>query len=120
MGNYMLERYTRYSNKMDIERIRQMANPNLEIQGLVCLPREIKKYIGCISRYQKKGGRVTYRALIRYKDFYLSKTFNTRAEAEQYIHLTNVRENLLIRNSFTVFAKHWVDQKQFYCFCQRL
>jgi len=92
---------------MDIKRIRQLARGqgiNLAVQGLVCLPWEIKKYTGCITRYQKKGGGFTYVACIRYKDFYLSKTFNTEAEAEQYIHLTNVRESLPIRNSFTVFA----------------
>jgi len=43
-------------------------------------------------------------ALIKHKDFYLSKTFNTEAEAEQYIRETNVRENLPIKNSFTIFA----------------
>jgi len=106
-GNCVLERYTRYSiSKMDIGRIRQLAREqgiNLEIQGLVCLPREIKKYTGYIQRYQRRGG-VSHVARIHYKDFYLSKTFKTEAEAEQYIRLTNVREGLPIRNRFTVFA----------------
>jgi hypothetical protein len=66
------------------------------------LPREIKKYTGSIVRHQNKGGEV-YVALIKHKDFYLSKTFNTRAEAEDTIHLTNVRDGLLTRNRFTVF-----------------
>jgi len=65
--NCVLERYTRYiTSKMDINRIKQLAKEqgiDLEIQGLVCLPREIKKYTGCITRRQKKGG-VTYRACI--------------------------------------------------------
>jgi len=108
MGNYVLERYTRYStSKMDINRIKQLAKEqgiDLEIQGLVCLPWEIKKYIGFITRYQKKGGRVSYMARIQHKDFYCSKSFKTEAEAEQYIHLTNAREGLPIRNSFNVFA----------------
>jgi len=102
----VLERYTRYSNKMDIKRIRQLAKGqgiNLAVQGLVCLPQEIKKYIGFITRYQKKGG-VTYRARIQHKDFYCSKSFKTEAEADLYICETNVREGLPIRNSFTVFA----------------
>jgi len=47
---------------------------------------------------------VTYRALIRYKDFYCSKSFKTDTEADLYICETNVREGLPIRNSFTVFA----------------
>jgi len=103
----VLESYTRYSNKMDIGRIRQLAKEqgiNLAVHGLVCLPREIKKYTGYIQRRQRKGGGATYRALIKNKDFYLSKTFKTEAEAEQYICLTNVRKGLPIRNSFTIFA----------------
>jgi len=91
---------------MDIDRIRQIAKDqgvDLEIQGLVCLPWERKKYTGSITRRQRRGG-VTYRALIRYKDFYCSKSFKTEAEADLYICERNVREGLPIRNSFTVFA----------------
>jgi hypothetical protein len=80
---------------MEIERIRQMAREqgiDLAIHGLVCLPWEIKKNTRSVSRLQKKGGRATYRALIKHKDLYLSKTFKTEAEEEQYICLTNVRE----------------------------
>jgi len=47
---------------------------------------------------------VAYVARIQHKDFYCSKSFKTEAEADQYIRLTNVREGLPIRNSFTVFA----------------
>jgi len=92
---------------MEIETIKQLARErgiDLAVHGLVCLPREIKKYTGCIQMRQKKGGGVTYRARIVHKDLYLSKTFNTEAEAEQYIRETNVREGLPIRNSFTIFA----------------
>jgi len=91
---------------MEINVIKQFAKEqgvDLEIQGLVCLPREIKKYTGSVQMCQRRGG-ATYLACIRYKDFYLSKTFKTEAEAEQYIRLTNVREGLPIKNSFTVFA----------------
>jgi len=90
---------------MDIDRIRQIVREqgvDLKIQGLVCLPREIKKYTGCIIKHQRKGG-VSYEALIRYKDFYCYKSFKTEAKAEQYISLTNVREGLPIKNSFTIF-----------------
>jgi len=76
---------------------------DLEIQGLVCLPWEIKKYTGSVSRYQQKGGGVAYMARIQHKDFKLSKSFGTRAKAEDYICLTNVRENLPIRNQFTIY-----------------
>jgi len=91
---------------MDIERIKQIARErgiDLEIQGLVCLPREIKKYTGSVTRRQKKSG-VSYEVVIKYKEFYLSKSFKTEAEAEDYIRLTNVREGLPIRNRFTIFA----------------
>jgi len=86
---------------MEMEKIRQSAD--LKIQGLVCLPQEIKKYSGSIYSRQRRGG-VSYEALIKHKDFYCSKSFKTEAEADLYIHLTNVREGLPIRNSFTVFA----------------
>jgi hypothetical protein len=92
---------------MEIERIRDMAREqgiDLAVHGLVCLPRELKKYTGNVQRCQRKGGGVTYRARIRYNDFHLSKSFKTEAEADQYIRLTNVREGLPIKNSFTVFA----------------
>jgi len=92
---------------MEIERIKQLARErgiDLEIQGLVCLPREIKKYTGYIQRYQRKGGGAAYTVVIRHKDFKISKTFKTEAEAEQYIRETNVREGLPIKNRFTIFA----------------
>jgi len=91
---------------MDINRIRQMAREqgvDLKIQGLVCLPRSLKKYNRCIRRHQKKGGVAAYDVQIRHKDFKLSKSFNTEAEAEQYIRLTNVREGLL-KNRFIVLT----------------
>jgi len=90
---------------MDIDTIQQIAKKqgvDLEIQGLVCLPWEIKKYTGYIQRCQRRRG-VSYVACIRYKDFYLSKTFKTEAEADLYICETNVREGLPIKNSFTIF-----------------
>jgi len=42
---------------MEIERIKQLARErgiNLAVHGLVCLPREIKKYTGSIQRYQSR------------------------------------------------------------------
>jgi len=91
---------------MEMEKFRQMAREqgiDLQIQGLACLPRDIRKYTRHIWKRQKKSG-VAYVALMKHKDFYLSKTFNTSAEAEQYIRLTNVREGLPIKNWFIVFA----------------
>jgi len=91
---------------MDIERIRQLAREqgiDLAVHGLVCLPREIKKYTGSIKRYQRRRG-VSYEVRIHHKDFYCYKSFKTEAEAGLYICETNVREGLPIKNSFTVFA----------------
>jgi len=67
------------------------------------LARELKKYTGNIQMRQRRRG-VSYEERIHYKDFHLSKTFKTEAEADQYICLTNIREGLPIKNSFTVFA----------------
>jgi len=92
---------------MDIERIRQLAREqgvDLAVHGLVCLPWELKNYTRSITRRQKKGGGVTYRAVIKHKDFYCSRSFKTEAKADLYICEINVREGLPIRNSFTVFA----------------
>jgi len=91
---------------MDIDTIRQIAKEqgvDLEIQRLVCLPWERKKYTRSIWRHRRRRG-VSYEVRIHHKDFYCSKSFKTEAKAEQYICLTNVREGLPIRNSFTVFA----------------
>jgi len=74
-----------------------------QVQGLVCLPQELRKYSGHIWKCQKKSG-VAYVAIIQHRDFYLSKTLSTEAEAEQYVRLTNVRECLPIKNQFIVFA----------------
>jgi len=46
---------------------------------------------------------VSYDVQIRLKDFKLFKSFKTEAEAEYYICVTNVRENLPIRNKFTIY-----------------
>jgi len=91
---------------MDIETIRQLAKEqgvDLGIQGLVCLPRELKKYIGFITRYQKKGGGATYMARIRYENLKSNVTFDTEVAADQYIRNFNVREGLPIRNKFIIF-----------------
>jgi hypothetical protein len=91
---------------MEIDTIQQIAKEkdvDLGIQGLVCLPRELKKYIGFITRYQKKGGRATYMARIQHKDLKSNVTFETEIKADQYIHNFNVREGLPIRNNFIIF-----------------
>jgi len=62
-----------------------------------------KKYIGLITRYQKKGGGFSYVVIIRHVHFKLQKSFKTEAEAEQYLHDICVWEGLPIRNKFIVF-----------------
>jgi len=67
---------------MDMEKIRQMAREqgiNLAVHGLVCLPKELKKYNGCIWRNEKKGGGFSYVAIIRHVHFKLQKSFKTEA-----------------------------------------
>jgi len=72
------------------------------VRGRHCLPRDIKKYTGCISRRQKRNGGFSYEVRIRYRDFRLSKSFNNEADAENYIREINVRENLPIKNKYVV------------------
>jgi len=91
---------------MDMEKIRQIARLqeiNLGVQGLVCLPWELKKYIGFITRYQRRGGGVSYMAGIQHKDLKSNVTFETEVKADQYIRNFNVREGLPIRNKFIIF-----------------
>jgi len=91
---------------MDMEKIRQMVREqgvDLAVQGLVCLPWGLKKYTGFITRCQRKDGAMVYVAIIQHKDFHCSKSFKTKAKADQYICETNVREGLPIRNRFTIF-----------------
>jgi len=45
-----------------------------------------------------------YVACIQYRDFSLSKSFNNEADADNYIHKINERENLPIKNKFVVFG----------------
>jgi len=91
---------------MNIESFRDLAREqgvDLNINGLACLPKNIKKYNGWIYRFQRKGGDVAYCVYISYRDFKRGATFDTEAEAEQYIRDVNVREGLPIRNKYTVF-----------------
>jgi len=74
---------------MEIDRIRERAREqgiNLAVQGLVCLPWDIKKYFGYISKHQRKDSVMVYVAIIQLWDFYLSMTFNTEAGTNKYIY----------------------------------
>jgi len=73
---------------MDIKRIKQIAKEqgiDLAVQRLVCLPWELKKYDGSIKKYQRRGGGVTYVVVIKQKEFKISKSFNSEADADKYI-----------------------------------
>jgi len=92
---------------MDIERIRQLAREqgvDLAVQGLVCLPQNMRKYMGSVTvRRQQKSGIISYSSQVKYKGFYCSKSLKTKAEAEQYIRKINVREGIPIKNKFIAF-----------------
>jgi len=91
---------------MDIERIRQLAREqgiNLAVQGLVCLPWEIKKYTGSINRQKRAGGKVVYVVIIRYDGFHDRAVFNSEAKAACYLKDINVKNHLPIKNKFIFF-----------------
>jgi len=94
------------TTKMEMEWIRQTAieqGVDLQVQGLACLPRELKKYTSSIVRYQRRGGGFLYVACIQHKDLKSNATFETLAKADQYIRDFNVREGLPIRNRFVLY-----------------
>jgi len=85
------------TTKMEIKRIRRLAREqgeDLQVQGLVCLPREIEKYVGSIARIKKASGQVVYRIDVRCNNFKEYASFETEGEAEQYLRDLNVREHL--------------------------
>jgi len=84
----MFPQYIIESARMNIEGFRKLARHqgiDLTVHQMVCLPQDIKKYIGSIFRYQKKGGSFMYGACIQFKDLKCSATFQTEDEAKQYI-----------------------------------
>jgi len=98
---------------IEMEIFRQMAREremDLQVRGQCCLPQELKKYTGFISRCQKRNGDFLYVACIQYRDFFLSKSFNNEADADNYICEINERENLPIKNKFVVF-NGWAEVK---------
>jgi len=91
---------------MNIESFRELVREqgvDLNINGLYCLPKNIKKYMGSITKINRARGRVVYEVRMRHRGFSRHATFNTKAEAVDYMHNTNVREGLTIKNRFTVF-----------------
>jgi len=94
------------SAKMNIKRIRQLArelNINMINHGIHCLPRDIRKYTGTIGRVNRADGIVAWVVKVRYLGFYCNATFYNEAEAFAHLQKINMKEELDIKNRFTVF-----------------
>jgi len=73
-------------------------------QGITCLPRDIRKYMGSITKINRAHGRVVYEARMRHRGFSRHATFKTEKEAVDYMRKTNIKEGLKIKNRYTVFV----------------
>jgi len=92
---------------MDMEKIRQLVrelNIDMVNQGITCLPWDIRKYMGSITKINRAHGRVVYEARMRHRGFSWHATFNTEKEAVDYMRDTNIKEGLNIKNHYTVFV----------------
>jgi len=91
---------------MDISWIKKMArkmNIDMVGKGIPCLPRDIRKYTGAIHRVERAAGIVDWVVKIRNPLFYCNATFYTKEEAFKHLKKVNVKEDLNIKNRFTVF-----------------
>jgi len=95
-----------YDKMMNIARIILMArqlNIDMISKGILCLPRDIRKYTGAIHRVERAGGIIVWVVKIRNPLFYCNATFYNEAEAFEHLKKVNVKEELDIKNRFTVF-----------------
>jgi len=95
-----------YDKMMNIARIMRMArelNIDMISKGILCLPRDIRKYTGAIHRVERAGGIFVWVVKIRNPLFYCNATFYDKAEAFEHLKKVNVKEELNIKNRFTVF-----------------
>jgi len=95
-----------YNKMMDISRIKKMArkmNIDMVGRGIPCLLRDIRKYTGAIHRVQRARGTVDWVVKIRNPFFYCNASFYTKEEAFKHLKKVNVKEDLNIKNRFTVF-----------------
>jgi len=96
-----------YNKMMDIKMIKKMArqfNIDMVGKGILCLPRDIRKYTGAIHRVERAGGIVVFWVVkIRNPLFYCNVTFYNKAKAFKHLKKVNVKEELNIKNRFTVF-----------------
>jgi len=95
-----------YDKMMDIKMIMRMArefNIDMVGKGIPCLPRDIRKYTGAIHRVERAGGIVVWVVKLRNPLFYCNVTFYNEAEAFEHLKKVNIKEDLDIKNRFTVF-----------------
>jgi len=95
-----------YDKMMDISWIKKMAremNIDMVGKGIPCLPREVRKYTGAIHRVERAGGIVVWVVKIRNPLFYYNAKFYTEKEAFEHLKKVNFKEDLNIKNRFTVF-----------------
>jgi len=95
-----------YNKMMNIAAIKRMARQlNIDMigKGILCLPRDVRKYTGTIHRVNKGDEDVVWVVKIRNPLFYCNATFYNEAEAFEHLKKVNVKEELDIKNRFTVF-----------------
>jgi len=91
---------------MDISWIKKMAremNIDMVGMGIPCLPKDIRKYTGSIHRVERAGGTIVWVVKIRNPFFYCNASFYTKEEAFKHLKKVNFREDLKIKNRFTVY-----------------
>jgi len=79
---------------------------DLAVQGLVCLPQEIRKYTGYILKMSEErwcNGVCSYNTMQKFLLLKELQRLYTEAKADKYICDTNVREGLPIKNRFIMF-----------------
>jgi len=95
-----------YDKMINIARIKKMArklNIDMISKGILCLLRDVRKYTGAIHRVERAGGIVVWVVKIRNPLFYCNATFYNKAEAFEHLKKVNIKEELDIKNRFTVF-----------------
>jgi len=89
-----------------MEIFRQMArerNIDMVNQGIVCLPRDNRKYASSVTRVNRAGGNAAWVLRIKQDDFRYQRTLNSKAVAYNIMRNVNIREGLRIKNRFMVF-----------------
>jgi len=95
--------YDKMMNIAGIMRMARQLNIDMISKGILCLPRDVRKYTGTIHRVNKGDEDVVWVVKIRNPLFYCYATFYNEAEAFKHLKKVNVKEELDIKNRFTVF-----------------